>query len=127
LNRSHTKKEVERLSRERERLSSQIRASETEISRAQIRLGEAESKASIRARALADKEKLETEKLQLQERLDSVDKKMREAEPALTRLRKEFRSLQDANKEAEEVARSMLDSLSKGMEQLGSAMKVVEE
>lgn len=124
---STIKKDLDRLSRDKERLTGQIRASETEISRAQIRLTQAEQKASLRSRALADKEKLDVERQQLQERLDAIDRQIRESEPASFKLRKEFRAMQDAHRETETQAQATMDNLARGLNELRAAVKTVQE
>lgn len=124
---SSIKKDLDRLSRDKERLTGQIRASETDISRAQIRLTQAEQKASLRTRALADKEKLDAEKQQLQERLDVIDRQIRDSDPAIARLRKEFRTMQDAHREAEAQAQTTMDNLARGLNELKVAVKTVQE
>lgn len=108
-------------------MTGEIRASETEISRAQIRLTQAEQKASLRTRALADKEKLDTEKQQLQERLDAIDRQIRDSDPASARMRKDFRTLQDTHRETEAQAQTTMDNLARGLNELRVAVKTVQE
>lgn len=115
------------MSRDKERLTGQIRASEAEISRAQLRLQQAEQRASVRARALADKQKLDDERQSLQERLEVIDKRLKESEPTILKLRKDFKTLQDTHREREAQCQAAVDALSKDLDQLRIALKAVEE
>ena len=120
------KKECEGLTRDRDANQERLRACDSEISRTQLKLKDAERSASVRATAQNSKNDAEKEKTDLQERFEGVDKKIKDNEPTVQKLRKELRDAQDQQREKEAYAAGEADNIAKGYEQLKRTMDDVK-
>lgn len=103
-----------------------MRAFDNEISRAQLKLKDAETQANVKVQAQEAKTAIETEKAALQERLDIIEKTIKEAEPSLLRLRRELQDLLNKQREKEVQASSEADAFTASCDQLKRAMDDVK-
>lgn len=103
-----------------------MRTFDNDISRAQLKLKDAETQANVKAQAQEAKVTAETERSALQERLETIDKTIKDAEPSLLRLRRELQDLQGKQREKEAQASSEADAFNMSCDQLKRAMDDVK-
>lgn len=120
------KKEIDQLQRDKETMNERIRACESAVGYATLKLKDAQQKVDLRASAQAQKADAEAQKAELQATMEGYDKQLQEAEPLLQRAKKELRDFLDKQSERETEAQVNSEALVKGLDELDRAMKSVK-
>lgn len=120
------KNEVEQLAYDRTERQERMRSFDGDIARSQLKLKDAETQANAKLQAQEAKTAIETERTALQERLDIIQKTIKDAEPYLSRQRRELQDLLSKQREKEAQASSEADAFNTSCDQLKRAMDDVK-